>query len=114
MKIEGRHADALVVSVHFKASEGLLALLRSLQGQTRLEDLDVIIVDNSTGNEDLSAIRSFAARLPNAHLLESSTNRGYFGGAKGGLDRFLEQAGGLPDWVIVCNHDVLIEEPEFF
>ena len=114
MKIEGRHADALVVSVHFKASEGLLALLRSLQGQTRLEDLDVIIVDNSTGNEDLSAIRSFAARLPNAHLLESSTNRGYFGAARFALDQYLAEGHHLPEWVIVCNHDVLIEDREFF
>jgi GT2 family glycosyltransferase len=60
------------------------------------------------------SIRSTVTEFPNAELIESPTNRGYFGAARFALDHYLEQGNGLPDWVIVCNHDVLIEDKDFF
>jgi GT2 family glycosyltransferase len=77
-------------------------------------EIAVVVVDNSSPQEGLSKIRQAISRTPNVDLLESSTNRGYFGAAKFALDHYLASGRGLPDWVIVCNHDVLIEDADFF
>jgi GT2 family glycosyltransferase len=46
--------------------------------------------------------------------MKSATNRGYFGAARSAFDQYLRQGHTLPDWVIVCNHDIQIEDKEFF
>ena len=52
--------------------------------------------------------------LASVELFELTGNVGYFGAAKAGLERFLERQGAVPDWVIVCNNDVHIEDRDFF
>jgi len=73
-----------------------------------------MIVDNASGSEELMKIRPVVAEFSNVRLLESPTNQGYFGGARFAFDHYLERGNALPDWVMVCNHDVLIEDEEFF
>ena len=108
------HPKALIVVVHYKTDDGVLALLESLQQLREFPKLDAFIVDNSSGEENLPRIRRALEQLQNAELLESATNRGYFGAARFAFDHYLAQGHGLPDWVIVCNHDVLIEDEHFF
>ncbi len=105
---------ALLITVHYKSTDGVLALMGSIQRAGRASEVAVTIADNSAGEDGLSSIRCAPAQVSNVELLKLATNLGYFGGAQAGLDRFLEEAAELPDWVIVCNHDVLIEDPEFF
>ncbi|HKW63898.1 MAG TPA: glycosyltransferase [Candidatus Acidoferrum sp.] len=104
---------AVIVSVHYKGPDSLLALLDSLRGARELSEVAIIIVDSCSGEEYLFGIRGKIAEIPNAELLESQTNRGYFGAARFALENYLKQGRALPDWVIVCNHDVLIEDKDF-
>src|SRR5258708_1899022 len=105
---------AIVITVNYESADPVLALLASLERAKAFSDIEVIIIDNSPGGEHLSSIRSTVTEFPNAELIESPTNRGYFGAARFALDHYLEQGNGLPDWVIVCNHDIQIEDKEFF
>jgi GT2 family glycosyltransferase len=73
-----------------------------------------MIVDNKCADGPCVTLREAASGLANVELLELTANAGYFGAAKAGLDRFLEHQGVIPEWVIVCNHDVLIEDQDFF
>jgi GT2 family glycosyltransferase len=104
----------LMVVVHYKAHDGVLELLDSLQRLKGFCDLDLVIVDNCSGEEQLSTIRRAVTQVPNAEVLESSINRGYFGAAKYAFDLHLGKGHDLPDWIIVCNHDVFIEDKDFF
>jgi GT2 family glycosyltransferase len=45
-------------------------------------------------------------------FLRSDENLGYFGGARRGISKYLEEH-PLPDWVIVSNVDLLITDPQF-
>lgn len=89
----------------------MLNCVRWLNGN---ENVGLAIVDNASGQEEVAKILPAVSRFSNARLLESPTNRGYFGAAKFALDRYLEEGNDLPDWVIVCNHDIQIEDKEFF
>jgi GT2 family glycosyltransferase len=89
-------------------------MLNCLRWLNDNEGVGFMIVDNASGPEELTKIRPAIAEFSNAQLLESATNRGYFGAARFAFDHYLVQGNGLPDWVIVCNHDVQIEDKEFF
>jgi len=103
----------LFITVHYKASDGISALLASLQRLERFSSVDVIVVDNASGETELAALRDVLSRYPNVRLIESGANLGYFGAARFAFDRYLE-AHSLPDWVIVSNHDVVIQDDTFF
>jgi len=104
----------LVVTVNYKSALTTLEFLDSLSRANGFSEVAVVVADNSSGEEDLSGVRQAIAQLPNVELLVSAVNRGYFGAAKFTLDHYLAQGRALPDWVIVCNHDIVIEDERFF
>jgi GT2 family glycosyltransferase len=81
-----------------------LESLRKLQGQ---QDLHVLVVDNTVGAEmpEPSAERNFT-------FIRAQKNLGYFGGARSGLTLYLREH-SMPDWVIVSNVDLVIEDSQF-
>jgi GT2 family glycosyltransferase len=104
---------ALLVTVNHRGSAATLELLDSLSRLRRFPELQVVVVDNDPQNGSAEIIRARANALENATLLESPTNRGYFGGARWGLESWLAETRTRPDWVIVCNNDVLIRDEAF-
>jgi GT2 family glycosyltransferase len=105
---------ALLVTVNYGSAASILELLGSLQHLKASSKIEIIVVDNSSADKHASRIRETIAQIPTAELVELPTNRGYFGAAKFGLDYYLAQGHALPDWVIVCNNDVVIEDETFF
>src|SRR5215472_7064513 len=107
-------AKAVVLTVNYKSADSVLAFLESLECSKALRDIEVVVVDNSAGQEQLCSIQTAVGKCTNVELISSGTNRGYFGGAKTGIDEYLREGREFPDWVIVCNHDILIEDKDFF
>lgn len=105
---------ATIVTVNYKSGLSTLEFLDSLSQTKAFSEITVVIADNSSGEEDLLSLRQEISQLSNVELLVSAVNRGYFGAAGFALEHYLAQGRELPDWVIVCNHDVLIEDPDFF
>jgi GT2 family glycosyltransferase len=103
----------VVLPINYGDSDSVVEFLRSISRVRLFDRVSTVIVDNCSKEENLSSIRHAIGQLPNVELLESPTNRGYFGAAKFGLDHYLASGRGLPDWVVVCNHDVLIEDQDF-
>ena len=111
---ETGHARALVLVVNYRSRGAIVEMLNSLEWLRGNNSAELMIVDNASGSEELMQIRPAIVEFSNARLLESPTNQGYFGGARFGFDRYMEEKREFPDWVIVCNHDVQIEDEEFF
>lgn len=107
-------ARVLLITVHYKTTDGVLAaFVESVRRLHASASLDVIVVDNSPYKNGLG-VREAMTAIPNAELLESSTNRGYFGAARFAFHHYLAEGHSLPNWVIVCNHDILIQDESFF
>lgn len=105
---------AIVITVNYKSAVSTLEFLGSLSHTKAFSEIAVVVADNSSGEEDLSTIKRSITQMPNVELLESPTNLGYFGAARFAFDHYLATGRDLPNWVIVCNHDVLIEDRDFF
>ena len=72
-----------------------------------------LVVDNNSGDGSAEELRSSVSSYPNVELLESTSNRGYFGGANWALQNYLRRR-HRPDWVVVSNHDITFNDPKFF
>jgi GT2 family glycosyltransferase len=114
MVTEKSRSRVLVITVHYKTTHGVLALLKSLQALREFSMTRTIVADNLSGGEYLAILRRGMPDIPSVELLELPANLGYFGAAKFAYDDYLAKGHDLPDWVIVCNHDVLIEDQDFF
>ncbi len=104
---------ALLVTVEHGGADATLELLRSLRRLDHFESLYVIIVSNGSISGASSRTPPIIEAQTNVQLVESPTNRGYFGGAKRGIEWYRTVRGQLPHWVIICNNDIKIAENLF-
>ncbi|MBK7256567.1 MAG: glycosyltransferase [Ignavibacteriae bacterium] len=93
---------AAVVLNYRRAAETLdcLAALSSTRGV----DLDLLVVDNASGDGSEDAIRK--AR-PDVEVIQTGRNRGYAGGMNAGLRRVIES--GRYEFVLLINSDTLVD-----
>ena len=105
-------SNALIITVNFRRPECTLELLKSASGLQGFTRCNVLVVDNHSEDDSVARIKQAVSELTNVELLASPNNRGYFGGAKWALDHYFERH-GVPDWVIVCNNDIVFDSPDF-
>jgi GT2 family glycosyltransferase len=103
---------ALTITVNFQHPECTLQFLKSASRLESFSACHVAIVDNNSADDSVRRLRKAVSEFRNVQLLESPRNRGYFGGAKWALEQYLAQH-SIPDWVIVCNNDIVFEDPRF-
>ena len=103
---------ALIVTVNFRHSGCTLQLLSSASRLAGFGDCHLMIVDNNSGDESTDRIGQAISGLKNVELLEASENLGYFGAARWALDEYLARH-TAPDWVVVCNNDVVFVDTLF-
>jgi len=103
---------ALIVTVNFRHDECTRRFLESATKLNRFAECRVLIVDNKSGDDSMARIRRSSRSLNNVELCELPENAGYFGGARLALQRFIDQQ-RVPEWVIVCNNDIVFSDPEF-
>ena len=100
----------LVLVVNYHSEEASLEMVESVMNQNAINDTAVYVIDNSPSpNSILTSLDEHAQ----VRVLAPGDNLGYFGGAAYGLDQYLIDA-PLPDWVIVSNPDIVIDDPQFF
>ncbi len=102
----------MVITVNYKGADASLKFLESMSRLAGFTAVEVIIVDNASADGSAARISQCISNLANVSLLESQTNRGYFGAANWALQQYLTR-GFMPDWVIVCNNDILFQDSEF-
>jgi GT2 family glycosyltransferase len=73
-------------------------------------DVKVILVDNSEITPDPLFIEKIQGRDFITYL-KSEKNSGYFHGAKSGMTHYLEKNPVIPQWIIVCNVDIILDTP---
>jgi GT2 family glycosyltransferase len=105
-------AKALIITVNFRQDECTRRFLNSAAKMDGFAQCYFLIVDNNSSDDSLSNLRSASAGFANVELLGSRHNEGYFGAARWALRRYLEDH-SAPDWVVVCNNDIVFDDPKF-
>src|ERR1700733_10237303 len=98
--------------LNFRHADCTLGLLNSAARLEGFSTCHLVIVDNNSGDDSAESIRLAIDGFNNVELMNSPSNRGYFGAAKWALNEYLARQ-GTPDWVIVCNNDIIFDSPSF-
>ena len=104
----------LIITVDHQSAELSARMTENLKRIKGNSDLSLVIVRNGSSSGVAGSARFPCESSANVWIHESATNRGYFGGARQGLEWFQEAQGDLPPWIIVCNNDIRIEQADFF
>lgn len=92
------------ITVNYKTADYLERMLESLFAHHTEGGLEVIVVENASG-DDLSVIEE---RFSNVKLIRSETNRGFAGGCNLGI------ASAHGDFVVLLNPDIVFTEPALY
>lgn len=105
-------SNVLIITVNFRRADCTAEFLKSASQMEDFARCHLIVVDNDSGDNSVGCLGRASADFDNVEILASTKNRGYFGGAKWGLDHYLATH-CLPDWAIVCNNDITFDQPSF-
>jgi GT2 family glycosyltransferase len=105
-------SKVLIITVNYRHAKATLDFMNSAIRLEASEETNLLIVDNSSGDDSVDSIRQAASQFGNVEVLESEINRGYFGGVKWALDQYLARH-TAPDWVLVCNNDIVFDDSRF-
>ncbi|MGK2956851.1 MAG: glycosyltransferase [Acidimicrobiales bacterium] len=78
-----------IVIVNYQGTDDTLACLEGIgQLDWPIEDLEVIVVDNASGNDDdgTDGLKTISARFPTAKIIALKENTGFAGGCNRGVD----------------------------
>lgn len=107
------HVSIVVLGVSYQSNSEALCFLRQFAGGKAGQRPFLILIDNGDA-PDLSCALSDAECTQRDLIVHvPGSNLGYFGGAASALDAFL-LTHPLPDWVIVCNVDLFVQDENFF
>jgi GT2 family glycosyltransferase len=105
-----------IVTVSYKNHGDTKAFLESFMSLRGYEACHVTVVNNAVGSEDESELNRMAEFCAGSvTMVYSPENLYYWGGANLVVPPLLDSKGerGNADWVIVCNNDVLFNDPSF-
>src|ERR1700687_3585794 len=92
-----------VVLVNYRGWQDTLECIASLQAIEYGQGLDVIVVDNGSGDESRERIRT---GFPDVHLMEMDRNLGFAGGCNVGM-RAARERGNEFIWLL--NNDTVVD-----
>jgi len=88
--------------INYNCAQYTAACIQSILEKTGDTNYEILVVDNDSGEEDLSELKSKLPDLPNLKLIESNQNLGFAGGHM----LAFEQCGS--DYFFVLNSDCLL------
>ena len=102
----------LIVVNYNSAQASAQLLVDLLQQDTSNCALTVVVADNGPCRPGLAALRQAYRDNPSVRFEDMTANLGYFGAAHSALEAVWK--GGLPDWIIISNPDIRLQQPGFF
>ncbi|HET7204445.1 MAG TPA: hypothetical protein VFI92_13850, partial [Steroidobacteraceae bacterium] len=102
--------NTLVIAVAYRTPQEAVGFAKSLLAGYGGPDLHLIIVDNSDVAGEAVRQDDLPSGDGRVELVLAPANLGYFGGAELGLATHLRRH-EWPDWVVVCNVDLTVEDP---
>ncbi|MBT4636182.1 MAG: glycosyltransferase family 2 protein [Candidatus Marinimicrobia bacterium] len=104
----------LIITVNYRNTEPTNSLVKSIEKCFHNDKIKLCIVDNDTTVESFTSLNDIKGTASfNIEIIRSDKNRFYWGGAKLGLDKYLNDVQKF-DWIIVCNNDIEFNDDKFF
>ena len=99
------------VILNYKTYEESIACAESILAIREGAEVQIVIVDNGSGNESVERLRKHFADEPTVHVLAAPENLGFARGNNLGIRYAREQFD--PDFIVAANSDILFEQRDY-
>lgn len=101
------------ITVQFNNPDDTRRLIDSLAVLRDTPGCSLVVVDNTTFPESRADAVALEKRSPVPVEIISPERNLYYWGAAARAIEGLQESGSIPDWIVICNNDVTIEDPLF-
>ncbi len=103
-----------IITVDYKNAYHTQRFVKSLSELTGFSECQIAIVGNESDDETREKLEQLRKKYSeNVTIFYVMENLYYWGGAAFGINKLYPDRSHMPDWLIVCNNDILIEQKEF-
>lgn len=95
-----------IIILNYSSYEDSIVLVKALQKQTIVEQLQIVVVDNASPNNSFEKLKPLEETYKNVVVLQTGDNLGYARGNNYGL-QFLQEH-NPPEYVAILNNDVVL------
>lgn len=104
-----------VIIINYKNEEEVLDYAKMLSKQTASNKINIIIVNNKKSDNCYIDLKSEIKKINiSIDLFEPKENLGYLNGTIYGYNEFTYNKNIIPDWVVISNTDIEINDKQFF
>jgi len=104
-----------IITVNFGNTEATKLLIDSLSTMDNLDFIKVGIADNEASEKSTSKLEEINKSTKLDITISSyKKNHYYWPAAKKTIDNLKNKFGFYPDWVIICNNDIIFNDKSFF
>jgi len=101
----------LFITVNYKNTEITKNFIQSFENLKLKENVSIVIVDNSSTSKSRKSLKTISLQSAlDIKLIFSSKNLFYWGGANYALKKLNIDINNLPDWIIICNNDIIFNK----
>lgn len=105
----------LITIINYANEKEVINFIKMISKQTISKLIDIIIVNNkSSKNKIINLANEIKAINIKTKIYYPHKNIGYLNGAIFGYNRYIQDFNKNPDWVILCNTDIAINDINFF
>lgn len=99
------------VILNYKAYEETAACAASILWRQTYPDIQIVIVDNGSGNDSVEQLKARFCGETRVHIIEAEKNLGFAQGNNLGIVYAREHFS--PDFIVAANSDVIFEQPDY-
>jgi len=102
------------ITVNYKKTEDTISFIESLASLEGFTACRIVIVDNESTNESKLLLEELKNKYPNKiTCFYNNKNLFYLKGVAFALNNLYSDKNKMPEWIIVCNNDIIIEQRDF-
>tara|TARA_Y100000590_G_scaffold346139_1_gene396242 strand:- start:2532 stop:3356 length:825 start_codon:yes stop_codon:yes gene_type:complete len=104
-----------IITVNFGNTSATEALIDSLSFMKKIDSIKVGIADNASSPYSKAELNKIINKtMLDITIVFNKENLFYWPAVKKTINKLKERIGSYPDWIIVCNNDIIFSDKDFF
>ena len=104
----------LFITVNYRNTEITENFIQSFENLESKENASIVIIDNDSTKESKDSLKNISKKSKlDIRLVFCSNNLYYWGGANYVLKKLNLDIDNFPDWIIICNNDIIFNKIDF-
>jgi GT2 family glycosyltransferase len=97
------------ICTNYNNTKYTIAAINSLITEKRNPNIEIVVVDNCSDNENIELLKRIEQQYANVHIIFNNENMGYFNGLNCGI-HYLRQHNENIEYIVIGNNDLVFSE----